>query len=101
MESDSECSTEGTSSNYGSDDDLDGDSDDGLQMVDARAEEIEVQEVMVGGSRRGLITLGEEITRVWAWVTEYMQVSMLVNTMLFFNNRYLHIFSHPRLYPSR
>ena len=40
-------------------------------------------------------------TRVWAWVTEYMQVSMLVNTMLGSNNRYLHIFNHPRLYPSR
>ena len=39
-------------------------------------------------------------TRVWAWVTEYMQVSMLVNTMLCFNKRYLHIFNHPRLYPS-
>ena len=39
-------------------------------------------------------------TRVWAWVTEYMQVSMLVNTMLYFNKRYLHIFNHPRLYPS-
>ena len=37
---------------------------------------------------------------VWAWVTEYMQVSMLVNTMLCFNKRYLHIFNHPRLYPS-
>ena len=39
-------------------------------------------------------------TRVWAWVTEYMQVSMLVNTMLCLNNRYLHIFSHPPPYPS-
>ena len=29
-----------------------------------------------------------------------MQVSMLVNTMLYFNKRYLHIFNHPRLYPS-
>ena len=48
--SDSECYTEGTLSNCGSDDDLD--------MVDARAEEIAV---MVGGTRRGLITLGEEI----------------------------------------
>ena len=37
---------------------------------------------------------------MWAWVTEYMQVSMLVNTMLYFNKRYLHIFNHPRLYPS-
>ena len=36
---------------------------------------------------------------VWAWVTEYMQVSMLVNTMLCFNNRYLHMFSHPSPYP--
>ena len=61
LESDSECSTEGTSSNYGSDDDLDDDSDDDLQMVDARAERIEVQEATVGGTRRGLITLGEEI----------------------------------------
>ena len=33
-------------------------------------------------------------------MTEYMQVSMLVNTMLYFNKRYLHIFNHPRLYPS-
>ena len=32
-------------------------------------------------------------TRVWAWVTEYMQVSVLVNTMLCFNNRFLHRFS--------
>ena len=39
-------------------------------------------------------------TRVWAWVTEYMQVSMFVNTMLCFNKRYLPIFNHPRLYPS-
>ena len=31
---------------------------------------------------------------VGAWVTEYIQVSMLVNTMLCLNNRYLHIFSH-------
>ena len=45
-------------SNYGSDDD---DSDDDLQMVDARVEEIEVQEATVGGTRRALITLGEEI----------------------------------------
>ena len=37
---------------------------------------------------------------VWAWVTEYMQVSMLVNTMLYVNNRYLHMFSHPSPYPS-
>ena len=65
LESDSECSTEGTSSNYGSgddlDDDLDDDSDDDLHIVDARAEEIEVQEATVRGTRRGLITLGEEI----------------------------------------
>ena len=46
---------EGTSSNYGSGDDLDDDPDDDLQMVDARAEEIEVQEATVGGTRRGLI----------------------------------------------
>ena len=39
-------------------------------------------------------------TRVWAWVTEYMQVSTLFNTMLCLNNRYLHIFSHPPPYPS-
>ena len=44
--------------------------------------------------------LTQVYTRVWAWVTEYMQVSMLVNTMLYFNKRYLHIFNHPRLYPS-
>ena len=38
------------------------DSDDDLQTeVDARVEEIEVQEVRVRGTRRGLITLGEEI----------------------------------------
>ena len=48
-------------SNYGSDDDFDDDSDDDLQMVDARVEEIEVQEATVGGTRRALITLGEEI----------------------------------------
>ena len=35
---------------------------------------------------------------VGAWVTEYIQVSMLVNTMLCLNNRYLHIFSHPPQY---
>ena len=44
--------------NYGSGDD----SDDDLQIiVDARAEEIEVQEATAGGTRRGLITLGVEI----------------------------------------
>ena len=32
---------------------------------------------------------------VWAGVTEYMQVSMLVNIMLCFNKRYLH---HPPPY---
>ena len=58
LESDSECYTEGTLSNSGSDDDSADDSDDDLDMVDARAEEIEV---IVGGTRRGMITLGEEI----------------------------------------
>ena len=38
-------------------------------------------------------------TRVWAWVTEYASI-MLVNTLLCFSKRYLHIFNHPRLYPS-
>ena len=40
---------------------MDDDSGDDLQMVDGRAEEIKVQEATVGGTRRGLITLGEEI----------------------------------------
>ena len=39
---------------------MDDGSDDDLQMMDARAEEIEVQEATVGGTRRGLITLGEK-----------------------------------------
>ena len=36
-------------------------------------------------------------------MTEYMQVSMLVNTILCCNKRYLlayTVFNHPRLYPS-
>ena len=37
-------------------------------------------------------------TRVWAWVTEYMQVSMLVNTMLCFNNRFLHRYRRTLVY---
>ena len=45
--SDSECNTEGTLSNCGSDDDSTDDSDNGLDMVDASAEEIEV---IVGGT---------------------------------------------------
>ena len=45
-------------SNCGSDDDSADDSDDDLDIVDARAEEIEV---IVGGTRRELIILGEEI----------------------------------------
>ena len=37
---------------------MDDDSDDDLQMMDARAEEIKAT---VGGTKRGLITLGEEM----------------------------------------
>ena len=42
---------------------MDDGSDDDLQMVDARAEEIEVQEATVGGTRRGLITVRVEIRK--------------------------------------
>ena len=45
--SDSECYTGGTLSNCGLDDDSTDDSDNDLDMVDARAEEIEV---IVGGT---------------------------------------------------
>ena len=49
--SDSERYIEGTLSNCGSDGDSTDDSDDDLDMVDARPE----IEVMVGGTRRGLM----------------------------------------------